>query len=384
MKKLFFVLCVAMISLPAVGQEIDVPLFDDDLPNLGRDAKPQDEIIITPSQLPDVRIHLEDKEGKKVQKTPTRPLIKKSESEKKETTAKSASARPIALGNQISQQQSDAMEQQLNDEIQRYQEAKERAELEQAIKEAEQKKAAAQKEAQKAAAKDAKSTKSLQMPESMAALFGKTHDVYAFDIAGFELGMTPDDAVDVAQERGYAILRVEHGIPLHRTSYYEHNCRQNHVYRPDALQTCIIEQAQDDDVYHISSMTLEKPSTAEKIQLLFSTMATDNVIYKIYYENEGDNSLNFTQRNLAKKLNRRDAFWKMVYDAYGAPDDRDNMVWGDPQTAYLRAAMQGSNYNAYLILEDRTISDNDYIDATEQKDDMHYKHSFAFAEVDED
>jgi len=270
------------------------------------------------------------------------------------------------------------MSRQLDDEIQRYQEEKAREELERATREAE-------KAAQQALlAREKQKSDKAKMPDSLTELFGKTHDVYGFDISGFELGMTPDEAVDMAQERGYGIIRVEHGIPLHRTSYYEHNCRGEGIYRPEAIQTCIIEQAQADDVYYISSMTLARPSSAEKMQLLFSTPATDNVIYKIYYENEGDNSLNFTQRNLAKKLNRRDAFWRLVYEAYGAPDDRENMIWGDAQTAYLQASMQGSNYNAYLVMEDRTVSDSDYIDATEQREDLHYKQPFTFAISEED
>ena len=372
MKKLLTVAVVLGLSLPVLGQE--VPLFDDDVPNLGRDAKPQDEIVLTPSQLPEVRVHLDNSAKPTEKKQQAKPIV-----EQPKPAPTPVTGRTIDLGGRLSQQQADEMSRQLDDEIQRYQEAKAREELERATKEAEQKRLAEQA----AAAREKKNAKA-QMPDSMADLFGKMHDVYEFDISGFELGMTPDEATEMAEERGYAILRVEHGIPLHRTSFYEHNCRGTGIYRPQDIQACIIEQAQADDVYYVSSMTLARPSSAEKIQLLFSTLATDNVIYKIYYENEGDNSLNFTQRNLVKKLNRRDAFWRLVYETYGSPDDRENMIWGDQQTAYLQAAMQGSNYNAYLIMEDRTISDADYIDATEQREDLHYKYPFTFAISEED
>ena len=187
------------------------------------------------------------------------------------------------------------------------------------------------------------------------------------------------EVLDAIQSNGYRVTRVENGIPLHRSSLYAHRCRADQIHRPDLLQSCIIEQAINDGVYYVSSLTLEKPDTAEKMQILFSSPATDNVVYKVYYENEGDNSLGFTRKNLARKLRRRDAFWRLVYETYGQPDDRDRMIWGNPNKAYLKAAMQGSNYNAYLILEDREPFLDDYVDATEQAEDFVYRHPFTFA-----
>ena len=224
----------------------------------------------------------------------------------------------------------------------------------------------------------------LKTPDSLTELFGKTHDVHGFDISGFALGMNPEEVAEVAKENGYRVTKIEHGIPLHRTSFYEHNCRLVPVRRVRDLQDCIISQAKNDEVYYISSVTMAKPETAEYIQVLFSTHATDNVAYKIYYENEGDNSLNFTRKNLAKKIRRRDAFWNMVFENYGLPDDPETITWGDQEKAYMMARMQGSNYNAYLILEDKEIPDGDYKDAHEQKDDLHYKNTFTFAAKDDD
>jgi len=371
MKKLYLTAVLMLLASPVFAEEVDIPLFEEDTPNLGRQSKPQDNIVLTPDELPDVRVQLGSNKIKPEQPRKA-PQATNAPTDVNTEPEQPINRRPIQLGERMSKEQSDKMSQQLSDEIQRYQEAQARQELEKAIKEAQQKKEAAER------AELAKTTTE-KMPDSLLDLFGKTQDVRAFDVSGFELGMTPAEVVEVAQNQRYAIVRVEHGIPLHRTSLYEHRCRQAQVHRPNDLQSCIIEQAKEDEVYYVSSMTLEKPSTAEKMQILFSSMATDNTAYKIYYENEGDNSLNFTRKNLAKKIRRRDAFWKLIYDTYGAPDDRENMVWGDPQTAYMRVAMQGSNYNAYIILEDREPHDQDYIDATEQKEDLRYKHPFTFA-----
>jgi len=369
MKKLYLTAAIMLLASPVFAEEVDIPLFEEDTPNLGRQAKPQDNIVLTPNELPDVRVQFETEK-----KRPNHaPEVSKAAPVQNIEPAQPINRRPIQLGERISKEQANKMNQQLNDEIQRYQEAQARQELEKAIKEAQQKKEAAER------SELANAKPNEKMPASLMDLFGKTQDVRAFDVSGFELGMTPAEVIEVAQDQKYAIVRVEHGIPLHRTSLYEHRCRLAQVHRPQELQSCIIDQAKEDEVYYISSMTLEKPSTAEKMQILFSSMATDNTVYKIYYENEGDNSLNFTRKNLAKKIRRRDAFWKLIYDTYGAPDDRENMIWGDPQTAYMRVAMQGSNYNAYIILEDHEPNDQDYIDATDQKEDLHYKHTFTFA-----
>jgi len=358
MKTLYIGICCLFLPMVA-GAQTNIPLFEDDMPNLGREAKPLKEIHLTPDELPDVKVSLDDsvKAAPKKQ-APAKPATQKIRLPKEPTPPR-----------QLSAEKSAEMDEKLNAEIRRYQE--ERAKTE-------------QKKVTPKPAPQPKKPEQPQMPASLKDLFGETHDVYAFDISGIALRMTPDEVAEAAREQGYSVTKVEHGIPLHRTSFYEHNCRAIPVRRTRDIQECIIDQVRNDEVYYISSVTLAKPQTSEYMQVLFSTFATDNVAYKIYYENEGDNSLNFTRKNLAKKIRRRDAFWKMVFDTYGLPDDKEAIIWGDPDKAYLRARMQGSNYNAYLILEDKEIRDGDYVDADEQKEDLHYRNPFTFAESTED
>ena len=360
-----FKLCVITFSvLFSVGALAQVPLFDDDTPNLGRDSKPKNEIHLTPNELPDVTISLDNTQ----KQTPiSRPA-------KQTTTPQKQVRSDIAIEYRLSDKKSNEMSRQLSEEIQRYQAERAKAETE---KEKEQNKSTETKQPTKA--------ETPKMPTSLEKLFGQMHDVHTFDIAGIELGMTPDEVAETATDNGYVITRVEHGIPLYRTSFYEHNCRNAGLHRAEVIKDCILDQAQEDEVYYISSMTMAKPETAEYMQVLFSTHATDNVAYKIFYENKGDNSLNFTRRNLAKKIRRRDAFWNMMYETYGYPDDKEALIWGDPQKAYMQAQMQGSNYNAYIVMEDKDIPDGDYRDAADQKEDLKYRHTFTFGvPADED
>ena len=355
MKILYAGICCLFLPMVA-GAQNAVPLFEDDVPNLGREAKPLKEIHLTPDELPDVKVSLDNT-----------PRSTKPATQKKTATQKINLPKEPTPPRRLSAEKAAQMDEQLSAEIRRYQEQQ---------AEAQQKKATPPPAPKK--------NEQPKMPDSLKDLFGETHDVYGFDISGIALGMTPDEVAEVAREQGYSITRIEHGIPLHRTSFYEHNCRAIPVRRTRDLQECIIDQARNDEVYYISSVTLAKPETAEYMQVLFSTFATDNQAYKIYYENEGDNSLNFTRKNLAKKIRRRDAFWKMVFDTYGYPDDKEAFIWGDPDRAYMKARMQGANYNAYLILEDKEIRDGDYSDADEQKDDLRYRNPFTFAEPEDD
>lgn len=375
MKPVYFAVLGLFLVLPALAQEADVPLFDDaDRPNLGRDAKPLDKITLTPPELPTVNVSLSERDHPARIATPA-PAQASADDTSDATPARRVMVPPAV---DITAEETTDLSRQLNAGVQRYQ-----AEQEQAAREQAAARARAQKEQQARAAREqAKQTTANpvdQAPVDPLAELMKTKDVRSFDIAGIALGMTPEDVLEVARENGYQITRVEHGIPLHQTSYYDRQCRDARNLRTDALKNCILELAKQDDVYYVSSLTMAKPQTAEYMQVLFTGNHSDNGAYKIYYENKGDNSLNFTQKNFAKKVRRRDAFWKTVFETYGYPDDREQLIWGDAQKAYLLARMQGSQYNAYLVLEDKDMYDADLIEADARGKELRYRHPFTFA-----
>ncbi len=362
MKNIVFTLSVMLLSTVVFAQEVEIPLFDDfepSVPNIGRNAEPLEKLVVTPEPLPRVEINLGkvEKNAQTASTSPTAVAEKESLS-----TEKAQPSRPIALTKE------NANDEQLSEQL--------KAELEKTKRAEEERIRAAEAEA-------ARRTK--QMSAQVAEeLFGKLHDVFMFDISGMSLGLTPDEIQEAALENGYKITRIEQGIPLFRTSYYENRCRTAGVVVPDAVKRCILEAAQADGMQYISSMTLAKPEAGEKMQVLFSTPATDNVSYKIFYENEGDNSLNFTRRNLAKKQARKEAFWNLMFETYGLPDDSEKLIWGDPQKAYMQASMQGSAYNAYIVLEDKDIQDQDYFEAEIDGKELRHRQSFTFGAVEED
>ncbi len=371
MKKIYLIALMMLFAPVVTAQETEVPLFNDSVPNLGRNAKPLDSIVLTPSPLPELRVSLTDEKKKDEDANSTDS--KASRAKTTVTSVLSSRVTPVQIDRDVSGKTAVNLAAQLQAEILKSRNATNKT-TEQEVVPA---------PVSEPVVMNTSSEKSVSPTSELEGLFAKTHDVYAFDISGFMLGMTPDEITDVATDAGYQVTKVEHGIPLFRTSFYEQNCRDARVHRPEQIRQCIINQALSDEVYHISSLTLSRKKTKEYVQILFTSPATDNLSYKIYYENKGDNSLNFTRRNLAKKLRRKEAFWNLMFETYGLPDDDEKIIWGNPDKAYMQATMKGANYDAYIVMEDKDLFDRDYFDAEDQAKEFNYRHSFTFAPTEE-
>lgn len=402
MKKLSLVLSIALFTLPSYAQDVSIPLFDDDAPKIGRNAQPLDSLILTPSPLPALSVNLTsdapaDKGQETQQNTVTPTAATPSASQPKKTNAADFKidpprSEPISIAKDKKSNADDLIAD-LQKELAGAQgttsvSADSYQPVQPVLPDVYQAPTPVLPDVKPMASKapDTPSvfpvkqkTSAVQTPASLEGLFGQTHDVRGFAVSGMTLGMTPEEVDEVADTEGFQLVRAQRGITLFRTSYYEHLCRNAKVYVLDRLRDCIRAQARADQQEYISSMTFKKPETKEYIQVLFSSPATDNVSYKIYYENEGDNSLTLTQKNLAKQLRRKDAFWRLMFETYGLPDDSELIIWGDPQKSYMQATMQGTAYNAYIVLEDKEIQDEDYFAQEEEARDLTYKTPFSFA-----
>ena len=125
-------------------------------------------------------------------------------------------------------------------------------------------------------------------------------------------------------------------------------------------------------------MTFERPETRETIVVNFTSLATDNIAYRIYYQNKGDSSLNTSKRNMQIKTNRKNEFWNLVFSVYGLPDDNDKLIWGNERTSYLHANMTGSAYDAYVLLESNQLQDEDYFKWEDSLSEMKKIRTFNF------
>ena len=402
MKKLSLVLSIALLTLPSYAQDVSIPLFDDDAPKIGRNAQPLESLILTPSPLPAISVNLtsdtsKDKEAEAHQDTTgSATTSTPAPSQQKNTTdfkIDPPRTEPISIAKDKKNNAADLIAD-LQKELANAQGASSISAdsyqpSQPALPDVYQKPTPVLPDVKPALPAKApetpsvfpikQTTSAVQTPASLEGLFGQTHDVRGFAVSGMTLGMTPEEVDEIADIEGFQLVRAQRGITLFRTSYYEHLCRNAKVYVLDHLRDCIRSHARADQQEYISSMTFKKPETKEYIQILFSSPATDNVSYKIYYENEGDNSLTLTQKNLAKQLRRKEAFWRLMFETYGLPDDSELIIWGDPQKSYMQATMQGTAYNAYIVLEDKEIQDEDYFAQEEEARDLTYKMPFSFA-----
>ena len=201
-------------------------------------------------------------------------------------------------------------------------------------------------------------------------------DTSGFDVSDFELGDTAAVVFQKAKKRGFKVLGTQERVPLYYATEYEHRCRQEGVRIPDAISKCIKDYACHEKTRYIAEATLQRQN--EHLTLYFTTNTNDNLLYKIFYINKGDNSLNFTQVNKFKKQQRQNDFWNAVFDKYGYPDDEKKYIWGDPTKAYMKAYMAGSSYDAYIILEDVRMSNEDYFAAVDTEEERPPRNKFSF------
>ena len=206
------------------------------------------------------------------------------------------------------------------------------------------------------------------------------HDVRQFDIEGFYLGMQPKAVLQTALQKGYKVAKTKKALPLFQTSYYETQCRQMGIHNPTDVRFCIRQFGQKNQQDYIEEIVLTKPITHESFYFKFTSPGTGNEAWKIVYANKGDHSLNFTPVNLSKKLNRKEAFFNAVFARYGYPDDSKQLVWGAETDAYMQVSMMGSAYDATITLVDRNLSDEDYFEAVNWKENQKTLYHFGFDE----
>ena len=205
------------------------------------------------------------------------------------------------------------------------------------------------------------------------------HNVYGFDIHGFYLGMDVTDVLNQADSAGYIIKQVREDLPRFYATDYAQRCHDQGIIIPHNVRDCIRQLARAEGEAYTAQIDLVRGRT-EAISFFFTSNNTSNEVYKIVYHNYGDNSLNFTTVNTAKKLQRQKEFWNAIFATYGSPDDSKKMIWGDVRKAYMHVEMYGSAYNATITLTDMQAYALDYAEAKSIEDERPPKNNFMFTE----
>lgn len=159
--------------------------------------------------------------------------------------------------------------------------------------------------------------------------------VSSFDIAGIMLGM-PFEDVQTLFFKGNGLYSprqknsIIYTIPTDWKYNLDYECREQGIVIPSKLDRCIKTLARNRGLLYASQLYLERKSTGEKITVYFTSNATDNLVWRVVYENDvndvpGDDPKFENQRE--KKIL---SFWQSVLDKYGVPNsDTDKWVTSD-------------------------------------------------------
>lgn len=185
-------------------------------------------------------------------------------------------------------------------------------------------------------------------------------DVKQFDIAGVMLGMNYEEINNLffVDSNLYAPRQKDSVVyTINKEWKYnlDYECRQNNIFVPAQLEQCINSLAQKRGLLYVSEIHLERDFTGETIDIYFTSNATDNVVWKIVYNND----VNVMDGQNEKFENIREkkilAFWQGVIDKYGTPNSGEDK-WISSENPYepMLQAFYGQ-----LILVDNGLNATD-------------------------
>ena len=150
-------------------------------------------------------------------------------------------------------------------------------------------------------------------------------NVGGFDIAGIMLGMTFEDVYNLYHDGNnlYAPRKrnsLVYTIPQDWKYNLDYECRQAGVVQPTKLDKCVRGLARSRGLLYVSEIHLERVKTGETIDVYLTSNATDNVVYRVMYKNDADDTECQNQKCDDQREKKILAFWKTVIKKYGAPN----------------------------------------------------------------
>ena len=163
-------------------------------------------------------------------------------------------------------------------------------------------------------------------------------NVGGFDIAGIMLGMSFEDVYNLYHNQSnlYAPRKrnsLVYTIPQDWKYNLDYECRQSGVFQPNKLDKCIRGLARSRGLFYVSEVHLERAKTGETIDVYFTSNSTDNVVYRIVYNNDVEKLESNNPKFIDQREKRRLAFWKTVVQKYGEPNAGTD-TWATSANAY--------------------------------------------------
>lgn len=150
-------------------------------------------------------------------------------------------------------------------------------------------------------------------------------NVNSFDIAGIMLGMPFEDVETLFfKTKGLYAPRKKDSIiyTIHKDWKYnlDYECRQQDIYAPAELEKCINTLARNRGLLYASELHLVRENTGETIVVYFTSNATDNLVWKVVYNNDVNEIEGAHEKFENQRQKKILAFWQNVLDKYGAPN----------------------------------------------------------------
>ena len=158
-----------------------------------------------------------------------------------------------------------------------------------------------------------------------------------FDIAGIMLGMPFEDVVTLFADGGLYAPRPNNAIVYTIAPEWRYNldyeCQQQKIFIPDQLEQCIRTLAKNRGLMYASEYHLVRASTGETIDVYFTSNETNNLVWKIEYNNDVDELVGDSEKYESQRENKILSFWAGIMDKYGAPNSGTD-TWLTSNNAY--------------------------------------------------
>ncbi len=186
-------------------------------------------------------------------------------------------------------------------------------------------------------------------------------NVASFDIAGVMLGMSFDDVQTLFfKNKGLYSPRKQNSIiyTMHNDWKYnlDYECRNQGIVIPSELEKCINSLARNRGLLYASELHLLRENTGETVVIYFTSNATDNLVWRIVYNNDVNEQEGDAEKFARQRENKILAFWQSVLDKYGAPNSGTDK-WISSTNAY--DPMMTAYYGALDLIDNgRNASDH--------------------------
>ena len=182
-------------------------------------------------------------------------------------------------------------------------------------------------------------------------------DVKQFDISGIMLGMHYDELNNLFfnGDNLYTPRKKNNTVyTINKEWKYnlDYECRQNNIFIPEKLEKCIYSLARSRGLLYVSEIHLERTSTGETIDVYLTSNASDNVVWKVVYNNDVDKMEGEAEKFENIREKKILAFWQGVLDKYGEPNS-DEDKWISDENAY-EPMLQA--YYGQLVLVDNGLN----------------------------